>query len=83
VKKPKPANDNLFDKTLAVWQPLSRRILSREDTREIAENVTGFFSILHEWANGEVPPTANDNAASQTANDNERAVVRGQTSDDR
>jgi hypothetical protein len=83
VKTPKPANDNLLDKTLTVWQPRSRRNLSREDAREIAENVTGFFSILHEWSRGEVSPAANDSEAPQAANDNDQAVIRGETSHDR
>jgi hypothetical protein len=74
VKTPKAANDNLLSKTLAVWKPRSHRKLSREDAREIAENVTGFFSILREWTRGETPPAANDN---------EQAVVRNETSHDR
>jgi hypothetical protein len=29
--------------------------LSREDARQIAENVTGFFAILGEWSRAEMP----------------------------
>jgi hypothetical protein len=61
VKIPKPANDNLLGKTLAVWQPRSRRKLSREDVREIAENVTGFFSVLVDWSRVENARPVNDN----------------------
>jgi hypothetical protein len=38
----------------------SDRKLSREDARQIAENVTGFFSILAEWSRAERPFPAND-----------------------
>jgi hypothetical protein len=31
------------------WAALSSRPLSAEDEREIAENTTGFFSLLAEW----------------------------------
>jgi hypothetical protein len=74
MKAPPAANDNLIDQTIAVWQPRLRREISREEARQIAENFTGFFSILHEWSRGEAPPAANDN---------EQAAVRGETSHDR
>ena len=44
---------NHVDDTLAVWQRRSRRQLSREDAREIVENITGFFTILAEWSRQE------------------------------
>jgi hypothetical protein len=34
--------------------------LSGEDARQIAENVTGFFAVLAEWARAEMPSPAND-----------------------
>jgi hypothetical protein len=34
---------------LEVWQPLYQRQLSREDARQIAENLTGFFRVLLRW----------------------------------
>ena len=40
----------LTDHTIAVWQPRLRRRLSKEDAREITENITGFFTILAEWS---------------------------------
>jgi hypothetical protein len=43
----------LTSKTIAVWQPRLRRRLSNEDAREIAENITGFFTILAEWSRRE------------------------------
>jgi len=63
VKQPHAANDNLSDRTRQVWQPRLGRNLSREDARQIAENVTGFFTILAEWARAEMPIPANDNGA--------------------
>jgi hypothetical protein len=61
VKVPRAANDNLIDRTIAVWQPRLRREISREEARQIAENATGFFSVLHEWSRGEASAAANDN----------------------
>jgi hypothetical protein len=46
---PVSADSPFIDETLAFWQPQSRRPLTREDAREIIENVSGFFSILLEW----------------------------------
>jgi len=63
VKRSSAANDNLIDQTIALWQPRLRRDLSREDARQIVENVTGFFNILTEWSRAEVPVPANDNGA--------------------
>jgi hypothetical protein len=60
VKQSHAANDNLIDCTCQVWQPRLERELSREDARQIAENVTGFFAILAEWSRAEMPPPAND-----------------------
>jgi hypothetical protein len=44
---------NFIDQTLAVWQSRTARPLSREDGREIIENMTGFFRILQEWERAE------------------------------
>lgn len=46
-------NPNLIDDTLAVWQPRASRRLSREDARQITENVVGFFRLLQEWSERE------------------------------
>src|SRR5215475_1014575 len=35
------------------WRSRLERELSREDARQIAENATGFFSVLYEWSRGE------------------------------
>jgi len=69
VKPSHAANDNLIDRTLAVWKPRLRDDLSREDARQIVESVTGFFSILHNWSRAETLVTAND--------DRKRSAVDG------
>jgi len=43
----------LAEHTISVWQPRHRRRLTNEDAREIAENLTGFFTILAEWSHRE------------------------------
>lgn len=43
------SKSNFITRTTAVWQPPSARRISDEDAREIAENITGFFSLLLEW----------------------------------
>ena len=54
------ANENLIDRTLELWQPRLRRELSREDARQILENVTGFFSLLSQWSKSETASPASD-----------------------
>ena len=67
VKPSQLANDNLKDdlirRTQEVWPPRLSRDLSREDARQIAENMTGFFSVLAEWSRAELPSPANDTGA--------------------
>ena len=62
--KPSHAKDNLDDdlvgRTRKVWRPRLGRELSREDARQIAANVTGFFSVLAEWSRAVMPSPAND-----------------------
>ena len=54
------ANDNLIDGTIETWRPRLDLVLSREDARQIVENVTGFFSVLADWAREEKPEPSND-----------------------
>jgi hypothetical protein len=54
------ANEHLIDRTIELWQPRLRRELSREDARQIVENVTGFFSLLSQWSKSETAPPASD-----------------------
>jgi hypothetical protein len=71
MKPPHAANDNLVDRTRQVWQPRTRRDLTDEDSRQIAENVTGFFSILAEWSRAEMPTPANDAGKPVASDDKE------------
>ena len=63
VKPSHAANGNLkhslIGYTRQVWQPRLGRDLSCEDARQIAENMTGFFSVLAEWSRAERPTPAN------------------------
>lgn len=54
------ANDNLIDRTCEVWKPRFGRDLSREEARQVVQNVTGFFTILTEWSRTGIPSPAND-----------------------
>jgi hypothetical protein len=67
MKPSHPANDNLIDRTREVWKPRLGRDLSREDARQIAENITSFFAILAEWSRAEIPVPVNDTAEPSTS----------------
>jgi hypothetical protein len=71
VNPSQAANDNLIDRTRRVWQPRFGRDLSGEDVRQIAENVTGFFSILAEWSRAEILVPANDTTKPSTSDPDE------------
>jgi hypothetical protein len=43
----------LIQHTIRVWQPRLGRTLSDEDARQILENITGFFRVLHRWDGNE------------------------------
>lgn len=53
-------NNSLIDHTIKMWNPRFDKPLSREDARQIAENITGFFAVLNEWARAETPGAVND-----------------------
>lgn|GEM_PF-3317798 len=42
-------DDESLDRTLAVFQPRTKRRLTRQDAREIQRNLGGCMSILLEW----------------------------------
>jgi hypothetical protein len=71
VKSLHVANDNLIVRTREVWKSRFKRDLSREDARQIADNVTGFFAILAEWSRVEMPVPANDTAEPSTSDGGE------------
>jgi hypothetical protein len=45
--------DSFLEATIEFWQPSAHRNLTREDAREIVENMTGFFSVLRQWREAE------------------------------
>jgi hypothetical protein len=53
VKPSHALKDRLIERTLEVWVPRFGRELTREDARQIAEDMVGFFEILNEWCIGE------------------------------
>ncbi|MGX5804297.1 hypothetical protein ACWGS9_24050 [Bradyrhizobium sp. Arg314] len=42
-------DDALLERTVRLFEARTGRCLSKEDARQIVENVTGFFRILAEW----------------------------------
>ena len=48
------SGDDLTRQTREVWQPRVGRDLSRDEAKQIAATVTGFFSILAEWSRAEL-----------------------------
>jgi hypothetical protein len=67
VKPSQASNDNLIDRTRELWKSRLGRDVSREDARQIVENVTGFFAILTEWSSAEIPVPANDTTKPSTS----------------
>src|SRR5215831_19606209 len=65
VKKLSAARDKLINHTREFWQSRLGREVSSEDARQIAENITGFFSVLHEWPRNERLVPSNDAGAAQ------------------
>jgi hypothetical protein len=49
-----PRSEDYLDQTIKVWQPYSKRTLTREDAQEIATNVLGFFLVLREWTREDI-----------------------------
>lgn len=45
--------NQLIARTLGFWQDRSPQTLTREDAREIIENVSGFFRVLQKWDSGD------------------------------
>jgi hypothetical protein len=66
VKAKTCINDDLIDRTLETWQPRVDLPLSRDDARQIIENVSGFFFILAEWAKADA---SNDHAVGAHASE--------------
>jgi hypothetical protein len=62
-------NDELIERTHEVWQPRLGRDLSRDEAKQIAASVTGFFAVLAEWSRADMSDTVNDNVDAATIGD--------------
>jgi hypothetical protein len=69
----KAANDNLNDhlvgRTREVWQPRFGRDVTRDEAKQIAASMTGFFAVLAEWSRADMPDPANNNGEAATSGD--------------
>jgi hypothetical protein len=45
---------DFLEQTVDFWQPRTSQKLTREEGRQIIENVTAFFQILLEWETAEL-----------------------------
>lgn len=46
-------DDAFLEKTIRLFQERTGETLSKEDARQIVENVTGFFRTLQDWDHAE------------------------------
>ena len=69
----KASNDNHTDeqigRTREVWQPRIGRDLSRDEAKQIAASVTGFFAIMAEWSHADMPDPAKNNGDAAASGD--------------
>ena len=63
--------DELIERTHEVWQPRFGRDLSRDEAKQIATSVTGFFAVLAEWSRADLPEPANDTGDTAASGDEE------------
>lgn len=47
------ASEQFLDETIKFWTPLMGRAVTREDARQIRQNLLGFFRKLQEWQTNE------------------------------
>jgi hypothetical protein len=73
AEAPRTEAGDFIDQTIAIWQKRTERKLTREDGREIIENISGFFSILQEWEQRE---RAAECARTALSSHSKRAVKR-------
>ena len=48
----------LIEQTISVFKSRTGRVISREEARQAVENISGFFSVLQEWAEAETGKAA-------------------------
>jgi len=64
-------NDELIGRTREVWQPRLGRDVTRDEAKQIAASLTGFFAVLAEWSRADKPASANDNGDTAASGDEE------------
>ena len=64
-------NDELIGRTREVWKPRLGRDLTRDEAKQIAASVTGFFAVLAEWSRADLSDPANDNDDTAASGDEE------------
>ncbi|MER9619387.1 hypothetical protein [Mesorhizobium sp. M0207] len=47
--RPRAVDDALLERTVQLFEARTGRLLSKEEARQIVENVSGFFRVLAEW----------------------------------
>lgn len=58
-------DDAFLEKTIQLFQERTGQTLSKEDARQIVENVTGFFRILQNWDRAERCPSGQATSESE------------------
>ena len=53
LSRQRAVDDAFLDKTIRLFQERTGETLSKEDARQIVENVTGFFRTLQDWDRAE------------------------------
>ncbi len=62
-------NDELIGRTREVWQPRLGRDVTRDEAKQIAASMTGFFAVLAEWSRTNMPDPANNNGEAANSGD--------------
>ncbi len=66
-----------LDQAREFWQRRTGCRLTREDARQITENITGFFALLAEWSRNDLPDR------SKNVNQPASLLSRGPSHDER
>lgn len=46
-------SSELIEQTISIFESRTGRVISKEEARQAVENISGFFSVLQEWAEAE------------------------------
>jgi hypothetical protein len=67
-----PSTNHHIDGTLSIWQRRKGQVLSREDARQITENIAGFFELLAMWSRAELADSKQQSKASSITEESDR-----------